>query len=58
MSDSDNIVCSPLVWNDLIPHGYQGAVMVVLPVWRFTAKRFVVYFLRDRENLSLGPTDH
>eukprot|EP00644_Phytophthora_capsici_P002794 jgi/Phyca11/124800/e_gw1.55.168.1 len=35
---------------DLIPHGYRGAVVFVLPIWKFGAKRFVVHATRDLED--------
>ncbi|ETM45558.1 hypothetical protein L914_09424, partial [Phytophthora nicotianae] len=35
---------------DLIPQGYRGAVVVVLPMWKFAAKHFVVHATRDLED--------
>ncbi|KAG3161718.1 hypothetical protein PC128_g20744 [Phytophthora cactorum] len=35
---------------DLIPQGYRGAVVVVLPIWKFAAKHFVVHATRDLED--------
>ncbi|POM77428.1 Hypothetical protein PHPALM_5188 [Phytophthora palmivora] len=35
---------------DLIPQGYRGAVVIVLPIWKFLAKRFVVSTTRDLED--------
>ncbi|KAG7390139.1 hypothetical protein PHYPSEUDO_008593 [Phytophthora pseudosyringae] len=35
---------------DLIPQTYRGVVVVVLPIWKFAAKRFVVQATRELED--------
>ncbi|GMF14254.1 unnamed protein product [Phytophthora lilii] len=35
---------------DLIPRSYRGAVVIILPIWKFAAKQFVVHATRDLED--------
>ncbi|KAF1783294.1 hypothetical protein GQ600_9607 [Phytophthora cactorum] len=39
---------------DFIPVAYRGGVILVLPIWRFAAKHFVVYAIRDLEDIIPG----
>ncbi|KAG3167336.1 hypothetical protein PC128_g19500 [Phytophthora cactorum] len=34
-----------------IPVGYRGGVVLVLPIWRFAAKHFIVHATRDLEDI-------
>ncbi|KAG2793800.1 hypothetical protein PC112_g23288, partial [Phytophthora cactorum] len=36
---------------DFIPVGYRGGVVLVLPIWRFAAKHFIVHATRDLEDI-------
>ncbi|ETI48735.1 hypothetical protein F443_07274 [Phytophthora nicotianae P1569] len=36
---------------DSVPLAYRGGVILVLPVWRFAAKHFIVYVSRDLEDI-------
>ncbi|RLN95320.1 hypothetical protein BBJ28_00008163 [Nothophytophthora sp. Chile5] len=35
---------------DVVPISYKGAAVLLVPLWKFAAKRFVVSFLRDLED--------
>ncbi|ETL42018.1 hypothetical protein L916_07099 [Phytophthora nicotianae] len=36
---------------DSVPLAYRGGVILVLPVWRFAAKHFIIYVSRDLEDI-------
>ncbi|KAG4057575.1 hypothetical protein PC123_g7427 [Phytophthora cactorum] len=39
------------VFYDIVPVAYRGGVILVLPIWRFAAKHFIVHATRDLEDI-------